>query len=125
MRRSATGALSERAYQSAPRVTLATGSNPSDRALQKKAPNALKSPDAKLKFAAAPRRPQPGAPTDEKAAAEPAGYSFTQAPLAFEDFTAASTKARPFTPSSMVGNSTPAGGFCPERAALIASATSL
>jgi hypothetical protein len=53
------------------------------------------------------------------------GYSFTQAPFAFEDFTAASTKARPFTPSSMVGKCTPSGGFDPERAALIASATSL
>ena len=52
-------------------------------------------------------------------------YSFTQAPFAFEDFTAASTKARPFTPSSMVGKCTPSGGFWPERAALIASATSL
>ena len=53
------------------------------------------------------------------------GYSFTQAPFAFEDFTAASTKASPFTPSSMVGKCTPSGGFVPDRAALIASATSL
>jgi hypothetical protein len=52
-------------------------------------------------------------------------YSFTQAPFAFEDLTAASTKARPLTPSSMVGKCTPSGGFFPERAALIASATSL
>jgi len=84
----------------------------------------LKSPDARLKYAAARRIPRPGAPTDEKAA-EPARYSFTQAPFAFEDFTAASTKARPFTPSSIVGKCTPSGGFVPERAALIASATSL
>ena len=56
------------------------------------------------------------------------GYSFTQAPFAFEDFTAASTRARPFAPSSMLGKCTPSectpsGGFVPERAA--ASATSL
>jgi hypothetical protein len=50
--------------------------------------------------------------------------SFTQAPLAFDDFTAASTKATPLTPSTMVGNSHSAGGCLPSRAALIASATS-
>ena len=61
----------------------------------------------------------------EEAALGERCYNFTQAPFAFDDFTAASTKARPFTPSSIVGNSTPSGGFIPKRAALIASATSL
>ena len=42
------------------------------------------------------------------------GYSFTQAPFAFDDFTAASMKARPLTPSSMVGKCTPLGGFLPD-----------
>jgi hypothetical protein len=51
-------------------------------------------------------------------------YGFTHLPLAFDDLTAASTKARPLTPSSMVGKCTARGGFLPTRAALIASATS-
>jgi len=54
--------------------------------------------------------------------AEPHG--FTHLPLAFDDLTAASTKAIPLTPSSMVGKCVPLGGFLPERAATIARATS-
>ena len=50
--------------------------------------------------------------------------SRVHAPLAFDDCTAASTKARPLTPSSMVGKQHSAGGLPPLRAALIASATS-
>ena len=53
-----------------------------------------------------------------------ASYGLTHLPFAFDDFTAASTKARPLTPSSMVGKWTPFGGFLPVRAALIAAATS-
>ena len=51
-------------------------------------------------------------------------HGFTHLPLAFDDLTAASTKARPLTPSSMVGKWTDLSGFLPTRAALIASATS-
>ena len=51
-------------------------------------------------------------------------YGFTHLPLAFDDLTAASTKARPLTPSSMVGKFTDFAGFLPTRAALMASATS-
>lgn len=49
---------------------------------------------------------------------------FTHCPFALEDLTAASMKARPLTPSAMVGNRTPAGSFSPLRAALMAAATS-
>jgi len=38
-------------------------------------------------------------------------YGFIYLPLDLWDFTAASMKARPLTPSSMVGNWTPCGGF--------------
>src|SRR3984885_10008550 len=51
-------------------------------------------------------------------------YGFTHLPLAFDDFTAASTNARPLTPSSMVGKWADLSGFLPTRAALMASATS-
>jgi len=51
-------------------------------------------------------------------------YSFTHRPFAFDDLTAASTKARPLTPSSMVGKWTGFGAALPSRAALMASATS-
>ena len=53
-----------------------------------------------------------------------APHGFTHLPLAFDDLTAASTNARPLTPSSMVGKWTDFSGFLPTRAALMASATS-
>ena len=53
-----------------------------------------------------------------------APHGFTHLPLAFDDLTAASTNARPLTPSSMVGKWTDLSGFLPTRAALMASATS-
>ncbi len=73
---------------------------------------------------------RPGAEADLADAAAGASensllhYGFTHFALAFDDLTAASMKARPLTPSSMVGNWTPLGGFLPDRAALIAAATS-
>jgi|SRR5580698_509006 hypothetical protein len=53
-----------------------------------------------------------------------APHGLTHLPLAFDDLTAASTKARPLTPSSMVGKWTDLSGFLPTRAALMASAAS-
>ena len=53
-----------------------------------------------------------------------APYGFTHLPLAFDDLTAASTNARPLTPSSIVGKCADLSGFLPTRAALMASATS-
>ena len=51
-------------------------------------------------------------------------HGFAHLPLAFEDLTAASTNARPFTPSSIVGKCADFKGFLPTRAALMARATS-
>ncbi len=62
-----------------------------------------------------------GAP-EEAGSAGPHG--FTHLPLAFDDLTAASTNARPLTPSSIVGKCADLSGFLPTRAALMASATS-
>jgi hypothetical protein len=85
--------------------------------------------DAKLALngaLAAERAGRPRAAPPDKTRRESARtpYGFTHLPLALDDFTAASTKASPLTPSSMVGKWTPSGGFSPVRAALIAAATS-
>ena len=77
------------------------------------------------RFSSALNRGQRGAPLLSAAGRPARGrYGFTHLPLAFDDLTAASMKARPLTPSSMVGKCTALGGFLPTRAALMASATS-
>ncbi len=62
---------------------------------------------------------RPGAEADHANAAANSSedsrphYGFTHCPLALDDLTAASMKARPLTPSSIVGNWAPSGGFPP------------
>jgi hypothetical protein len=52
-------------------------------------------------------------------------YTLTHFPSLAEDFTAASMKAMPLTPSSTVGNMTAGSSFFFDRAARIAVATSV
>ena len=52
-------------------------------------------------------------------------YTFTHFPFLADDFTAASMKAMPRTPSSTVGNITAGSSFFFERAARTAAATSV
>src|SRR5580692_2923269 len=59
-------------------------------------------------------------PDSEWAGGGTGPQGFTHLPLAFDDLTAASTKARPLTPSSMVGKCADLSGFLPTRAALMA-----
>src|ERR1700687_5547089 len=71
----------------------------------------------------APQRLEKIDSATENGASKKAGlatpHGFTHLPLAFDDLTAASTNARPLTPSSMVGKWADLSGFLPTRAALI------